>query len=72
MAAFIASERNEFQHTLGPPWHPEPSVGVEQMHTLLSGISASIWSTPYVTYFHAGMAILAFGFLGMVVLGPLL
>jgi hypothetical protein len=42
------------------------------MHTLLSGISASIWSTPYVTYFHAGMAILAFGFLGMVVLGPLL
>jgi hypothetical protein len=42
------------------------------MHALLSGISTSVCSTPYASYFHAGMAILAFGFLGMVVLGPLL
>lgn len=41
------------------------------MHALLSGLSASVGSTPYLTYLHAGMAILAFGFLGMVVIGPL-
>ena len=41
------------------------------MHPLLSGISASIGSAPYLTYLHAALVILAFGFLGMVVMGPL-
>jgi hypothetical protein len=41
------------------------------MHALLSGISAPVGSARYLIYLHAAMAILAFGFLGMVVMGPL-
>lgn len=39
------------------------------MHAL-SGIAASVCSVPYATYLHTAMAIFAFAFLAMVILGP--
>jgi len=40
------------------------------MHALLSGIAASVCSAPYATYLHTAMAIFAFAFLAMVIMGP--
>jgi hypothetical protein len=42
------------------------------MHALLSGIAASVCSAPYATYLHTAMAICAFVFLAMVIMGPVL
>lgn len=49
-----------------------PSAGVNRMHALLSGIAASVCSAPYATYLHTAMAICAFVFLAMVIMGPVL
>ncbi len=42
------------------------------MHVLLRGIAASVYSAPYATYLHTAMAIFAFAFLAMVIMGPML
>lgn len=41
------------------------------MHALLSGVAASVGSAPYATYLHTAMAVIAFAFLAMVIVGPL-
>ena len=40
------------------------------MHALLSGIAASVCAAPYATYLPTVMAIFAFAFLAMVIMGP--
>ncbi len=42
------------------------------MHALLSGIAASVCSAPFTTYLHTAMAVFAFAFLAMVIMGPML
>lgn len=42
------------------------------MPALLSGIAASLYSAPYAAYLHTAMAIFAFAFLAMVIIGPVL
>lgn len=42
------------------------------MHALLSGIAASVCSAPFRTYLHTAMAVFAFAFLAMVIMGPML
>jgi len=42
------------------------------MHAILSGIAASVWSVPYSTYLFFAVSTLAFGFLVMVIMAPML
>jgi hypothetical protein len=42
------------------------------MHAPLSGIAASVCSAPYASYLQTAMAIFAFAFLAMVIMGPVL
>lgn len=42
------------------------------MQALFVGIAASVCSAPYAAYLHTAMAIFAFAFLAMVIMGPML
>jgi len=42
------------------------------MHVLLNEIATSVCSAPYASYLHTAMAIFAFAFLVMVIMGPVL